>query len=106
MIMNEEMYEKGFKTQFRTGGEQAEIARRGGIKSGETRRRNKLLREDIMKRMKVRDYNEMIDNLIERAKYDNKAFETLRDTIGQKPTEKIDATVDAVTICVDLVDED
>ena len=36
---------KGVDTQFRTGEEQVEIARRGGIASGEARRRKRTLRE-------------------------------------------------------------
>ena len=35
------------------------------------------------------DFNEMIDNLIKRAKKQDKSFEVLRDTIGQKPIEQI-----------------
>lgn len=42
------------------------------------------------------DWNTMIDNLIERASADTKSFEVLRDTIGQKPTEHIEADVNSV----------
>ena len=35
------------------------------------------------------DWDEMIDNLIKRAKKDRQDFETLRDTIGQKPKETL-----------------
>ena len=35
------------------------------------------------------DFNTMIDNLIERAKENDKSFEVLRDTMGQKPKEDI-----------------
>lgn len=40
-----ENLKKGVDTQFRTGEEQVEIARRGGIASGEARRRKRTLRE-------------------------------------------------------------
>ena len=35
------------------------------------------------------DWDEMIDNLIARAKDDRQDFETLRDTIGQKPKDTV-----------------
>ena len=35
------------------------------------------------------DWDLMIDNLIARAQEDTKSFETLRDTIGQKPKETL-----------------
>ena len=65
----------------------------GGKKSAEKRRENKLIRERILERMKEDDWNTMIDNLIARASEDTKSFETLRDTIGQKPTEHHEVAV-------------
>ena len=38
------------------------------------------------------DFNEMVDNLIKRAKKNDKSFEILRDTLGQKPKEEISLT--------------
>lgn len=76
-------------TQFRTGREQVEIARQGGIRSGEVRRENKLIKDRILERMGETDWDEMIDNLIARAKDDRQDFETLRDTIGQKPKDTV-----------------
>lgn len=64
-----------------------EEASRGGKKSAEVRRENKLIRDRILERMGETDWDEMIDNLIKRAKDDRQDFETLRDTIGQKPKE-------------------
>ena len=40
------------------------------------------------------DWDEMIDNLIDEAKGNVKAFETLRDTIGEKPNEKVDLSIE------------
>ena len=77
----------------RTKEEQREIARKGGKRSGEVRRENKLIRDRIIERMGEKDWNTMIDNLILRAQDDTKSFEVLRDTIGQKPTERVDMTV-------------
>lgn len=80
----------------RTESEQREIARAGGIASGKARRENKLIKDRILERMGETDWDTMIDNLIERASADTKSFEVLRDTIGQKPTEHIEADVNSV----------
>jgi len=77
------------ETQFRTGREQVEIARKGGIRSGEVRRERKLIKDRILERMSEDDWDEMIDGLINRAKDDTKSYESLRDTIGEKPKEQI-----------------
>lgn len=61
----------------------------GGKKSAEVRREQKLIRDRILERMGQDDWDKMIDGLIERAQESDKAFEILRDTIGQKPVEKV-----------------
>lgn len=63
--------------------------RKGGIRSGEVRRENKLIKDRILERMGEKDWDTMIDNLIARAQEDTKSFETLRDTIGQKPKDTL-----------------
>ena len=76
----------------RTTEEQREIARQGGIKSGESRRARKTLKETLL--MMLEEDN-MQDNitlaLLKRAKNgDTKAYEIIRDTIGEKPTDKVE----------------
>jgi len=61
----------------------------GGKRSGEARRENKLIKDRILERMGESDWDMMIDNLIARATEDTKSFETLRDTIGQKPKDTV-----------------
>ena len=73
----------------KTKSEARERGRNGGIASGKARRENKLIRDRILERMGETDWDTMIDNLIERASSDTKSFEVLRDTIGQKPVEKV-----------------
>lgn len=70
--------------------------RAGGIKSGETRRRRKSLREEleILLQMSDKDgisYQEKITKaLIEKACVgDTKAFEVVRDTCGETITNKV-----------------
>lgn len=65
----------------------------GGKASVEARREKKLFKEEILKRMGEDDWNEMIDKLIARAKNTDKAFEVLRDTVGQKPKEEVEAKI-------------
>lgn len=69
-----------------------EEAKRGGIASGKARREQKLFKQAIAERMGFDDFNEMVDNLIKRAKKNDKSFEILRDTLGQKPKEEINLT--------------
>ena len=79
----------------RTKNEQREIAKKGGIKSGETRRNKKTLREELeialaIKNEKGEEIRMTITKaLIQKAiNGDVKAFEVIRDTIGEKPTDK------------------
>ena len=72
----------------------AENGRKGGIASGKAKRERKLIKERILERMKEDDWDTMIDNLITKAQEDIKAFETLRDTIGEKPNEKVDLSIE------------
>lgn len=104
IMANEENLKKGKATQFRTGEEQAKIAQKGGIRSGEVRRENKLIKDRILERMGEKDWDTMIDNLIARATEDTKSFEVLRDTIGQKPKDTL--TVENENIVVRLHHDD
>ena len=68
----------------------------GGKASGEQRRKRKALREllEVALMMPSEDGGDRIDNiiaaLISKAETGNtKAFEVIRDTLGEKPTDKI-----------------
>lgn len=62
---------------------------RAGKRSAEVRREKKLWKEEICKKLNAKDFDEIIDGLIKRAKKNDKSFEILRDTMGQKPKEEI-----------------
>lgn len=62
----------------------------GGKKSVEARRERKLIKDRILERIGEADWDTMIDNLIDRAKDSPKDFEILRDTIGEKPVERVE----------------
>lgn len=61
-------------------------------KRSENVKQEKIFQKAIAERMGFDDFNEMIDNLIKRAKRQDKSFEVLRDTMGQKPIERVETT--------------
>ena len=66
-----------------------EMQKKSAKKRSDNIKEKKLIREIIEKRLKARDLNEIVDNLIERAKTDSKDFEVLQAAIGQKPIDKV-----------------
>lgn len=84
----------------RSTNEARERGRNGGVASGKARRRKKDLRqalEELLERKytdkhgnKLTGTEAITAKLFEQAMKGNiKAFETLRDTVGQKPVEKV-----------------
>ena len=80
----------------RTKSEQREIAKKGGIKSGEIRRKRKTLREELIALLETEDYNKKISlAMIKEAVSGNtKAFEVIRDSIGEKVKESLELIQD------------
>lgn len=75
---------------------QRELARQGGIKSGESKREKKMLRECLEILLEKTDsdgedrYIKISKALIDKAEDgDTRAFEVVRDTLGQKPIDKL-----------------
>lgn len=79
-----------------------EEAKKGGKKSGEVRRARKTLREELIALLSedIQDKNgktvntqiAMSSSLIKQAlKGNTKAFELVRDTIGEKPVDKVES---------------
>ena len=70
-----------------------EQAREMQKKSAEKRSQNikerKLIRQIIEERLGGVDLEEIVDNLIDRAKHDSKDFEVLQSALGQKPVDKV-----------------
>ena len=86
-------------TQFRSGAEAVGNGRKGGIASGEARRKRKTLKEELLLMLSDGDIQEKISLALinEAIKGNNsgsvtKAFEVIRDTIGERPVEKVQAT--------------
>jgi hypothetical protein len=90
----------------RTEEELREMRRKGGINSGKARREKKLFKEAIEKQL-GQSIDSMITSMINQAQNGNvQAITFLRDTIGEKPTDKIEADVNNdVTINIELSDE-
>lgn len=108
-LANEENLKKGAPFRFRTGEQQVETARRGGIASGEARRRKKTMKEtakmlldmeipdaakELKAKMKVMGISEedftyqsavMVGILNQAMKGNTKAAAFLRDTVGENP---------------------
>lgn len=78
----------------RTKNEAREISKKGGIKSGESRRERKKLKEELLLLLSENDNNRKMSlAILKKALKGNiKAFEIIRDTIGEKPKEQIENT--------------
>ena len=79
--------------------EARERGRKGGLASGEARRKRKTLKEELLLMLSDGDIQQKISlALINEAISGNnagsvtKAFEVIRDTIGERPVEKVQAT--------------
>jgi hypothetical protein len=83
--------------------EAREIGRKGGIASGEARQKRKALKEELLLLLAEGDTQKSVTlALIEKAMGgDTKAFEVIRDTIGEKPVEKVVIS----EIDTDVIDE-
>lgn len=108
-LANEENLKKGAPFRFRTGEQQVETARRGGIASGEARMRKKTMKEtakmlldmeipdaakELKAKLKVMGISEedftyqsavMVGILNQAMKGNTKAAAFLRDTVGENP---------------------
>ena len=71
--------------------EARERGRKGGLASGEARRKRKTLKEELLLMLSEGETQQSVTlALIEKAMSgDTKAFEVIRDTIGEKPVEKV-----------------
>lgn len=81
----------------RTTEERREIAIKGGIASGEARRARKTFRDELITLLENGNTQEKISvALIQQALDGNtKAFEVIRDTVGEKPVDKLEADVNS-----------
>ena len=105
---NEENLKKGEPYRFRTGEQQVETARKGGIASGEARRRKKAMRDtakmlldmqvpkaakELKQKLAVMGISEedftMVGVINQAMKGNTKAAAFLRDTVGENPAHEL-----------------
>lgn len=106
MAYNEKSRKNLITQDKRSPEERREIARKGAEASNKAQRERKTLKEELLLLLSQGDtQEEMSLSLIQQALNGNvKAFETIRDTIGEKPVEKVENEV-VSKIRVDIVDE-
>lgn len=77
----------------RTTEEQREIARKGGKASVKARQERKALKDELLLLLSKGDTQQKVSlALIQQALIGNtKAFEIIRDTIGEKPIDKVES---------------
>ena len=92
--------------------EARERGRKGGLASGEARRKRKTLKEELLLMLSDGDIQEKISLALinEAIKGNNagsvtKAFEVIRDTIGERPVDKVQATQTVVDMSAFSTDE-
>ena len=93
--------------------EQRELARKGGLASAKARKERKKFKDDLITALEAiaKDGKTVQELGIEAiiSKFivgDMQAFTIVRDTIGEKPTEKVEADVkNEVNINIELSDE-
>lgn len=92
--------------------EARERGRKGGLASGDARRKRKTLKEELLLMLSDGDIQEKISlALINEAINGNnagsvtKAFEVIRDTIGERPVDKVQATQTVVDMSAFSTDE-
>lgn len=89
-----------------TSEEAREIGKKGGKASVKARQERKALKDELLLLLSNGDTQKKVSlALIEQAKNGNtKAFEVIRDTIGEKPVDKVEQET-IYTIKVDIVDD-
>jgi len=83
--------------------EARERGRNGGIASGKARQKRKTLREELLALLEQGDTqkNMTVALLVKALDGDIKAFEVIRDTVGEKPKDVLDITSNEVKIRID-----
>ena len=85
--------------------EAREMQKKSAKKRSQNIKERKLIRQVIEERLGGADLEEIVDNLIDRAKNDSKDFEVLQSALGQKPVEKVQTTQTVVDLSAFSTDE-
>jgi hypothetical protein len=92
----------------RTPKERQELARKAGIASGKARRERKTLKEELLLLLSKGDTQQKISlAILQKAMNgDTKAFEVIRDTVGEKPIDKVENTITYESTLKEMIEED
>ena len=91
------------KNSERTPSERRELAVKAGKASGEARRKRRTLKEELLLMLEDPEIQKGVTAALMRNALDgdNKAFEILRDTIGEKPKDILDINSNEIRIKID-----
>ena len=103
-LANRQAYKNGLRSQFQSGDEAVKAGRAGGVASGRSKRKWASLREAFKDRMTDGDRLRIFDAMLEKAAAGEiRAAEFIRDTMGEKPTDRIEQTVNEIAFRVEGV---
>lgn len=85
--------------------EAREMQRKSAEKRSQNIKEKKIIRQIIEERLGCDDLNEIIDNLIDRAKNDSRDFEVLQSAMGQKPVDKVETRQTVIDMSTFTTDE-
>ena len=85
-----------------------EQAKKGGINSGIARKRRKTLKEELLLLLETEEFQQRISTaLLKEATQGNvRAYEVIRDTIGEKPVDVVENNVNLNNPYQDLTTEE
>lgn len=90
MANNKNLKQGNPETQFVSGRMAVENQKKSVLARKRNTLERKLIKDRLLERMKAKDWDEMIDGVIARAKKTDKGFEVFRDSLGEKPTDKVE----------------
>ena len=92
-MANKKAGDNGIATRYKSGNEAVIAGRKGGKASGQSRRQFASFREAFKDSMTDEDRERIFQALKKKAmEGDVRAAEFLRDTMGEKPTDKVEQT--------------
>lgn len=105
-MANKNSIKNGEGTRFKSGDTAAKSAgKKGGVRSGEAKRQYATFRDAFKAMMTDEDRQKIYDALMTKAMSgDVRAAEFLRDTLGEKPVERVEQTLNEITFRIEGVD--
>lgn len=91
----------------RTPEERKEIAKKGAEATNKLIKERKTLKEELLILLSQDDYQKKISTALlqEATKGNTKAFEVIRDTVGEKPVDKVEADIKS-DIVIDIKEDE